>query len=118
MTRTSPDFLRAQAERLETEPQSRIMEAIPAFSEAEVHRLSDTPPAGAKVHPLVFNMERGVTLDASLEYLRLCPRLQPFDLILANELDDGCSRSGRRDVAREVAEARIWTMCSGWNSLN
>lgn len=105
MTRTSTDFLRAQAERLETEPQIRIMEAIPAFSEAEVHRLSDTPPAGTKVHPLVFNMERGVTLDASLEYLRLCPQLQPFDLILANELDDGCSRSGRRDVAREVAEA-------------
>ena len=51
MTRTSPHFLRAQAERLETEPQSRIMEAIPAFSEAEVHRLSDTPLAGTKVHP-------------------------------------------------------------------
>lgn len=39
----------------------------------------------------MFNMERGVNLPEIQEFLRDCPDIQPFDVILANELDDGCA---------------------------
>ena len=54
---------------------------------------------------LMFNMERGVNLKEIQEFLRDCPDIQPFDIILANELDDGCARSGNKNTARELAEA-------------
>ena len=54
---------------------------------------------------LMFNMERGVNLEEIREFLRDCPDIQPFDLILANELDDGCARSGNKNTARELAKA-------------
>ncbi len=53
----------------------------------------------------MFNMERGVNMQEILEFLRDCPDIQPFDLILANELDDGCARSGNKNTARELAQA-------------
>ena len=36
---------------------------------------------------------------AWIRFLRDCPDIQPFDIILANELDDGCARSGNRNTA-------------------
>lgn len=54
---------------------------------------------------MVFNMERGVYIDESIEFLKDNPSLQPFDLILANELDFGCARSGEKNTAEEVAKA-------------
>ena len=42
---------------------------------------------------------------AWIRFLRDCPDIQPFDIILANELDDGCARSGNRNTARELAKA-------------
>lgn len=51
------------------------------------------------------NMERGVHLREIPGILRDCPDVQPFDVILANELDDGCARSGNKNTARELAEA-------------
>ena len=46
----------------------------------------------------MFNMERGVNLPEIQEFLRDCPDIQPFDVILANELDDGCARSGNKNT--------------------
>lgn len=50
---------------------------------------------------MVFNMERGVYIDESIEFLKDNPSLQPFDLILANELDFGCARRARRISRRK-----------------
>ena len=56
------------------------------------------------LHPLVFNMERGVCLAETVDFLTDCPDIQPYDLILANELDLGCARSGERDTTAEIAK--------------
>ena len=52
---------------------------------------------------LAFNFERGVFLEEQLEFLIRHPVLDRIDILLANELDDGCSRSGNRNVAAEIA---------------
>lgn len=89
---------------LEQLPQSAVMDQIPQFQEAEIHNRPEaagqTPPA---LGVLVFNMERGVHLAELEDFLRDCPDVRPFDVILANELDDGCIRSGGTDTAREIA---------------
>lgn len=103
---------------LETMPQEMVMKLIPQFEEAQVHaakeiglseqgsvRGQDSILDQDGIRALVFNMERGVYCDAIIDFLKLCPQIQPFDMILANELDDGCTRSGNRDVAREIGEA-------------
>ena len=97
---------RAQGARLENEPQESVMADIPQFTEAEIFNIvpePDTAPREPGI--LVFNMERGVHLAEIADFLRDCPGVRPFDVILANELDDGCARSGNRDTARELAEA-------------
>ena len=99
--------LQELAARLEQQTQHSVMQYISQFSQAEICSAFGCPPPGAgdTLHPLVFNMERGVHLDAQIEFLQACPDVQPFDLLLANELDDGCVRSGGRDVAAELARA-------------
>ena len=99
--------LQELAARLEQQTQHSVMQYIGQFSQAEICSAFGCPPPGAvdTLHPLVFNMERGVHLDAQIEFLQACPDVQPFDLLLANELDDGCVRSGGRDVAAELARA-------------
>ena len=91
---------------LDHETQETVMAMIPQFSETEI---GAPVPAPAEVPEelglLVFNMERGVHLEEIREFLRDCPDIQPFDLILANELDDGCFRSGNKNTARELAKA-------------
>ena len=85
--------------------QKEVMDRIPQFSQAEVHNLADPPSeAPASLGMLVFNMERGVCLEELGDFLETCPAVQPFDVILANELDDGCVRSGCRDTTRLLAE--------------
>jgi len=64
----------------------------------------DVAPTDAIV-VMTWNIERGVHLDAQLAALREDPALPVPDILLASELDRGCSRSGYRDVAREYAEA-------------
>ena len=90
--------LQELAARLEQQTQHSVMQYISQFSQAEICSAFGCPPPGAgdTLHPLVFNMERGVHLDAQIEFLQACPDVQPFDLLLANELDDGCVRSGGR----------------------
>lgn len=91
---------------LERQPQEEVMARIPQFWEAETGAFAPPPPEAAarELGALVFNMERGVHLTEIQEFLRDCPEVRPFGLILANELDDGCARSGNRNTARELAE--------------
>ena len=94
------------ADRLKQETQESVMRDIAQFSEADiVDTYAGEMPAYAEIHPMVFNMERGVYIDESIEFLKDNPSLQPFDLILANELDFGCARSGEKNTAEEVAKA-------------
>ena len=91
---------------LEQETQESVMRDIAQFSEADiVDTWASEPPACAEVHAMVFNMERGVHIDEAIEFLKDNPSLQPFDLILANELDFGTARSGEKNTAEEVAKA-------------
>ena len=91
---------------LDTHAQADVMARIPQFAEAETDNFV-APPAvlPEQLGVLMFNMERGVHLAEIQEFLRDCPDIQPFDVILANELDDGCARSGNKNTARELAQA-------------
>lgn len=81
------------------------MAMIPQFSQADIHNIIPVPEKRLDtLSILVFNMERGVHLDALGDYLETCPGIQPFDVILGNEMDDGCIRSGNRDTAAELAK--------------
>ena len=90
---------------LDHETQETVMAMIPQFSETEI---GAPVPAPAEVPEelglLVFNMERGVHLEELGDFLQDCPGIRPLDVVLANELDDGCVRSGGRNTARELAE--------------
>ncbi|MBR2188393.1 MAG: hypothetical protein IJ860_03130 [Eubacterium sp.] len=100
-------------ERLKIESQESVMRLIPQFAEAQIHNLSPDVQQTAQEERarsddcgiLVFNMERGVHLEAIRDFLRDCPDVSPFDIILANELDDGCVRSGGLDTTAELAKA-------------
>ena len=90
---------------LEHASQEEVMARIPQFSQAEVHNLAPvSPQARLDLGVLVFNMERGVCLEELGDFLEDCPAVRPFDVILANELDDGCVRSGGKNTALELAE--------------
>ena len=91
---------------LDDRPQTEVMAMIPQFSQAETDNFV-APPAQIPeaLGVLMFNMERGVNLPEIQEFLRDCPDIQPFDVILANELDDGAVRSGNCNVAYEIAKS-------------
>lgn len=86
--------------------QAAVMARVPQFAETlPVYNLRPAPvDYGLPLKALVFNMERGVFLDETADFLLSCPDLQDVDLILANELDDGACRSGCRDTAAEIAQ--------------
>ena len=91
---------------LERQSQAEVMARIPQFGEAETGCFTappETVPESLGV--LMFNMERGVHLAEIQDFLGDCPDIRPFDLILANELDDGCARSGNKNTSRELAKA-------------
>lgn len=91
---------------LDHQSQAEVMAMIPQFHRAETDNFVPAPAQiPEKLGVLMFNMERGVNLAEIREFLRDCPDIQPFDLILANELDDGCARSGNKNTARELAKA-------------
>ena len=90
---------------LEEASQAEVMGKIPQFSQAEVHNLAPLPArAPEALGMLVFNMERGVCLEELGDFLETCPAVRPFDVILANELDDGCVRSGGKDTTLALAK--------------
>ena len=99
---------------LDHETQETVMAMIPQFSETEI---GAPVPAPAEVPEelglLVFNMERGVHLEELGDFLQDCPGVRPLDVVLANELDDGCVRSGGRNTARELAERFGWNYAYG-----
>ena len=85
--------------------QAEVMARIPQFSQAEIHNIAPSPAESPdSLGLLVFNMERGVHLAELGDFLETCPEAKPYDVILANELDDGCVRSGQKDTTRELAE--------------
>lgn len=82
---------------LERRSQEEVMGRIPQFWEAESGHFAAPPGAVPEfLGVLMFNMERGVHLAEIQDFLRDCPDIRPLDLILANELDDGCARSGSK----------------------
>ena len=90
---------------LDTATQAEVMSRIPQFAEASVQNIVPAPPEQPDhLGVLVFNMERGVCLAELGDFLETCPSVHPFDVILANELDDGCVRSGCKDTTRELAQ--------------
>ncbi len=91
---------------LDSHSQVEVMGQIAQFSQAETFSFAPPPADGApgEVRALVFNMERGVHLAEIGDFLESCPEARPFDVILANELDDGCVRSGGVHTARDLAE--------------
>ena len=99
---------------LDHQDQASVMAMIPQFAEAEVGA-PVPPPAEVpeQLGLLVFNMERGVHLEELGDFLRDCPDIRPLDVVLANELDDGCVRSGGRNPARELAERFGWNYAYG-----
>ena len=105
MNKPNREFVLQQAARLEQESQDAVMHDIAQFAEAEIVKtyVGGVPRTPA-LHPLVFNMERGVCLAETVDFLTDCPDIQPYDLILANELDLGCARSGERDTTAEIAK--------------
>jgi endonuclease/exonuclease/phosphatase family metal-dependent hydrolase len=80
----------------------------PWLSHEQVHRLAgerdrvDHPVSPDRELSVVsWNIERGQAYDAVLSVLR---RLDP-DVVLLQEVDQGCRRTGYRDVARDLAMA-------------
>ena len=105
MNKPDREFVLQQAARLEQESQDAVMHDIAQFAEAEIVKTyAGGVPRTPALHPLVFNMERGVCLAETVDFLTDCPDIQPYDLILANELDFGCARSGERDTTAEIAK--------------
>ena len=99
---------------LERETQETVMAKIPQFAEAETENWAPAPAAvPEQLGILVFNMERGVHLEELGDFLQDCPDIRPLDVVLANELDDGCVRSGGRNTARELAERFGWNYAYG-----
>lgn len=97
---------RRLGERVPEEGQEAVMARIPQFSQAVVvndFAAPETVPEALKI--AVFNIERGMRFDATVDFLQTCPALRDADLILANELDDGCVRSGNQDVSANLAKA-------------
>lgn len=70
----------------------------------ESYRFADDDAApDGPVLVMAFNIERGLKLDAILQAFDDGDLPIP-DILLASELDRGCSRTGGRDVTREIAE--------------
>lgn len=99
---------------LEQQSQEEVMAQIPQFAEAEIHNLAPMPEnVPETLGMLVFNMERGVHLAELGDFLQDCPEIRPYDVVLANELDDGCVRSGGQETTRVLAERFGWNYVFG-----
>ena len=88
----------------------------PRLSDAEIHAVAGEPnrlaPAPFDRQPLTivsWNIERGVQFQKIAATLR---DLHP-DVVLLQEVDRYCNRSGNRDIARELGEALGMNWVSG-----
>lgn len=84
--------------------QMAVIRQLPQFQTVEVHNLVEPSAPQERLKVAAFNMERGVYLEETVEFLTACPDLIGVDVILGNELDDGNVRSGQRDTAKEIAQ--------------
>lgn len=57
-------------------------------------------PCGSEVKVVTFNLERGYDPDAAVAFLKK----QDADVLLLQELDNGCKRTGSRDVTQCLAD--------------
>jgi endonuclease/exonuclease/phosphatase family metal-dependent hydrolase len=80
----------------------------PVLSDDEIHRVVGDParverpvPQGVDLNVITWNIERGQAYDKILSVLR---SLDP-DVVLLQEADRSCRRTGYRDVARDLAHA-------------
>ena len=80
----------------------------PLLSDEEIHRVIGEParierraPAGVDLNIVTWNIERGKEYEKILSVLRT---LDP-DVVLIQEADRSCRRTGYRDVARDLAHA-------------
>jgi endonuclease/exonuclease/phosphatase family metal-dependent hydrolase len=99
---TKPDVA---SERLCTPPADPEADAITIDCSVEAASFAkDTPPKD-ELTVVVWNIERGLKLDATIAALKEGERVPSPDILLASELDRGCSRTGGRHVAWDLAEA-------------
>lgn len=80
----------------------------PLLSDAEIHRTVGEParisrhvPDPAHLNVVTWNIERGQEYEAILRVLKALDA----DVLLLQEVDRGCHRTGYRDVARDLAHA-------------
>ncbi len=84
--------------------QMATMAQLKQFSQTDIFNIAESPSEfSGSLKAVVFNMERGVNLEETLDFLKQHPDLKDVDVILANELDDGNVRSGMKDVCKEIA---------------
>lgn len=62
---------------------------------------------------VAYNLERGHFVDGQIEALKTHPEMKNADAILLSEADRGCERTGKRHVARDMAEALGMNMVYG-----
>jgi len=83
--------------------QGRVAPAdMDCATESYRHATETEAPDGPLV-VMAFNIERGLKLDAVFDAFDAGELPMP-DLLLMSEVDRGCSRTGSRDVPREIAE--------------
>lgn len=103
---TAPDVM---AERLCADAALRPDEqSDPVYIACELEGGSFAPDdlaAPESVRVMVWNMERGQQIDEQLTWFSQLPATDQPDILLLSEVDRGCSRSGSRDITREVAAA-------------
>ena len=103
---------------LDSKTQVEVRGMIPQFAEAQIHNEFAAPANPTKsLGVLMFNRGRGVHLAEIKDFLAQCPQVSPFDIILANELDDGCVRSGDQDVAAEIGKTFGLHYVYGWEFI-
>ena len=92
--------------KMATQSHWQVLESIPEINKPWVHNTqSDPDRIGDVIKVVVFNVERGTRLEPLLIYLREHEVLSGADIILANELDWGMSRSGNRNISATIADA-------------
>jgi endonuclease/exonuclease/phosphatase family metal-dependent hydrolase len=88
----------------------------PLLSDADIHRTTGEPawirrdvPDPAHLRVVTWNIERGKEYDAIVRVLKGLDA----DVVMLQEVDRGCHRTGYRDVARDLAHALEMNWVSG-----